>query len=68
MSAEATKLGVIITGATGMVGEGVVFECLKHPAVERVLVVNRRPYGAQHPKLNDALCRIFSSWTDLRAS
>ncbi len=59
MSAEATKLGVIITGATGMVGEGVVFECLKHPAVERVLVVNRRPCGAQHPKLKECIVPDF---------
>jgi uncharacterized protein YbjT (DUF2867 family) len=59
MSAEATKLGVIITGSTGMVGEGVVFECLKHPAVERVLVVNRRPYGAQHPKLKECTVPDF---------
>jgi N-acetyl-gamma-glutamylphosphate reductase len=32
---------VIITGATGMVGEGVMLECLTHPAIEQVLIVNR---------------------------
>jgi len=37
---------VILTGATGPVGEGVLFECLRHPAVEEVLLVNRRPYEA----------------------
>jgi hypothetical protein len=36
----------IITGATGMVGEGVLLECLSHPAVEQILVINRKPGGA----------------------
>ena len=49
------KLRVIITGATGMVGEGVLLECLEHPAIERVLLVNRQPYGATHPKLKECI-------------
>src|SRR5579871_2495575 len=51
MGAETAKLKVIITGATGMVGEGVLLECLEHPAIERVLMVNRRSYPLQHPNL-----------------
>jgi hypothetical protein len=43
----------IITGATGMVGEGVLLECLNHPAVEQVLVINRKPGGMSHPKLRE---------------
>jgi uncharacterized protein YbjT (DUF2867 family) len=53
------KLGVIITGATGMVGEGVLFECLEHPAIERVLMVNRKPYPAKHPKLQECIVPDF---------
>ncbi len=45
------KLKVIITGTTGMVGEGVLHECLQNPEVEKVLVVNRRPCGVSNPKL-----------------
>ncbi|MUT64808.1 NAD-dependent epimerase/dehydratase family protein [Paenibacillus sp. NEAU-GSW1] len=45
------KLKVIITGVTGMVGEGVLHECLQHPDVEKVLVLNRRPSGIAHPKM-----------------
>src|ERR1700685_1287228 len=45
------KITAIITGATGMVGEGVLIECLKHPDVEKVLVINRKPGGVSHPKL-----------------
>ncbi|MCA0753885.1 NAD-dependent epimerase/dehydratase family protein [Paenibacillus sp. N4] len=44
---------VIITGATGMVGEGVLHECLLNPDVERVLVVNRTPCGVSHAKLSE---------------
>jgi uncharacterized protein YbjT (DUF2867 family) len=45
----------IITGATGMVGEGVLLECLNSPAVEQVLVINRRPGGVSHPKLQEII-------------
>jgi uncharacterized protein YbjT (DUF2867 family) len=49
------KVKAIITGATGMVGEGVLLECLSHPDVEQVLVVNRRPGGVSHPKLREII-------------
>ncbi len=50
---------VIITGATGMVGEGVLHECLLHPAVEKVLIINRRPSGISHPKLQEIVHADF---------
>jgi uncharacterized protein YbjT (DUF2867 family) len=53
------KVRAIITGATGMVGEGVLLECLNHPDVERVLVINRRPGGVSHPKLREIIHRDF---------
>ena len=46
---------VIVSGATGMVGEGVMHVCLGHPDVETVLVINRRPDGVQHPKLTEII-------------
>jgi N-acetyl-gamma-glutamylphosphate reductase len=49
------KIRAIITGATGMVGEGVLHECLMHPDVEEVLVINRRPCGVVHPRLKEIL-------------
>ncbi len=52
-------LRVIITGATGMVGEGVLHECLLSPDVEKVLVVSRRPYGSTHPKLSELIIPDF---------
>ncbi len=50
---------VIITGATGMVGEGVLFECLEHPSVSEVLMVNRKPYDLKHPKLKECIVLDF---------
>jgi uncharacterized protein YbjT (DUF2867 family) len=35
-------LKIIITGATGFVGEGVLIECLKHPDIEQILMINRK--------------------------
>jgi hypothetical protein len=53
------KLNVIITGVTGMVGEGVLHEALLHPDVERVLVLTRRPSGMSHPKLSELVVNDF---------
>ena len=50
---------VIITGATGMVGEGVLFECLQNPKVGEVLIVNRKHYELNHPKLKELLVPDF---------
>jgi nucleoside-diphosphate-sugar epimerase len=50
---------VLITGSTGMVGEGVLLECLKHSDVEQVLVINRKPGGVSHPKLHEIIHRDF---------
>ena len=52
---------IIITGATGMVGEGVLIECLAHPQVSAVLSISRRPTGMLHPKL--ITLRFISSLT-----
>ena len=53
------KLNVIITGATGMVGEGVLYECLQHPDVENVLVITRKPTGYSHPKFKEIIHADF---------
>jgi hypothetical protein len=53
------KVKAIITGATGMVGEGVLLECLNHPDVELVMVINRKPGGVSHPKLLEIIHSDF---------
>ena len=64
MTNRLEKFRVIITGVTGMVGEGVLLECLESPIVEHVLILGRRPYGVTHPKLEECLVKDF---TDLAA-
>lgn len=46
---------VILFGASGMVGTGVLREALKAPSVEAVLVVGRRSCGIEHAKLRELL-------------
>jgi uncharacterized protein YbjT (DUF2867 family) len=55
---------VIITGTTGMIGEGVLLECLKHPQIREVLSVSRKPAGKVHPKLKEYIVPDFLSLTE----
>jgi uncharacterized protein YbjT (DUF2867 family) len=48
-------MNVILFGTTGMVGQGVLRECLLDPGVERALSVTRNSIGKQHPKLRECL-------------
>ncbi|WP_118952372.1 NAD-dependent epimerase/dehydratase family protein [Taibaiella helva] len=52
---------IIITGATGMVGEGVLLVCLEHPSVTEVLMINRRPLALKHEKLKTLIVKDFSA-------
>ncbi|MGN7885211.1 NAD-dependent epimerase/dehydratase family protein [Dyadobacter sp. 22481] len=53
------KIKAIVTGTTGMVGEGVLLECLENPDVEAVLIINRRPLGMDPPKLTEIVHKDF---------
>lgn len=59
------KVRAIITGATGMVGEGVLHECLLSPDVEEVLVINRKPCGVVHPKLKEIIHTDFFDFSPI---
>lgn len=50
---------IIITGSTGMVGEGVLLECLEHPEIKEVVMVNRRHNPLSHPKLKELIVPDF---------
>ncbi len=56
---------VIITGATGMVGKGVLLECLDHEQIGEVLVIGRRSLGMKHPKLKEIIHSDFSDFSQL---
>lgn len=51
---------MLITGATGLVGQGVLRECLRAPDVERVVALGRRPTGIEDARLEDLLCPDFT--------
>jgi uncharacterized protein YbjT (DUF2867 family) len=57
---------VVVFGATGMVGEAVLLECLEDPEVNRVLAIVRRSTGRQHDKLEEILHRDFTDYTAIR--
>jgi len=52
---------IILTGATGMVGEGVLLECLEHSQISEVLIVSRKSCGINHPKVKEYLVPNFLS-------
>jgi hypothetical protein len=52
---------VIITGTTGMVGEGVLLECLANPKITEILSVSRKLIGIKHPKLKEYIVSDFLS-------
>ena len=56
---------VILFGATGMVGQGVLLACLADPAVESVLVIGRRPLGKQHEKLREIVRSDLSDLSEI---
>ncbi len=51
---------VIISGASGMVGEGVARRCIDSEQVTRILLIGRRPSGIQHSKISELLVSDFS--------
>lgn len=55
-------MNVLLFGATGMVGQGVLRECLLDPRIEGVLTVGRRPTNTRHDKLRD---RVLADVSDL---
>jgi len=58
-------LKIIITGSTGMVGEGVMQRCLENPNVEKVLAISRKANGHQHPKLVELIHQDFANLSGL---
>ena len=60
-------MNVVIFGATGMVGRGVLLECLDDARVERVLVISRRQTGVNHPKIREVIHQDFFDFTAVQS-
>jgi uncharacterized protein YbjT (DUF2867 family) len=56
----------IVFGATGMIGQGVLRECLLDPDVERVLSIGRRRTGQSHAKLREIVHADFSDFSSIQ--
>ena len=59
-------MNVLITGTTGMVGQGVLLECLDHPKSEKVISLGRSKLNIQHPKLQHIIHEDFEDYSDIR--
>lgn len=59
-----TPIRVIVTGATGMVGEGVLLECLQNTDVSEVLSISRKACDIQHTKLKELLIPDFNTLSE----
>ena len=57
---------VIITGSTGMVGKGVLLECIDDATVENVLLINRNPIDISHPKIKEIIHQDFTDFSPIQ--
>jgi uncharacterized protein YbjT (DUF2867 family) len=67
MNTAHVGMKVILFGATGMVGQGVLRECLLDPGVESVLAVGRSSSGQRHPKLREILHDNFFDFSAIES-
>ncbi len=60
-------MNVILFGATGMVGQGVLRECLLDPDVESVQTIGRTKTSAEHPKLRELVHQDMWQYTSIES-
>ena len=60
-------MNVLIFGATGMVGQGVLRQCLLDQEVERVRTIGRSPTGVAHPKVREMVRAGLLHYADIEA-
>jgi len=60
------KINAIITGTSGMVGKGVLLECLESPDVDSDLIINRSSIGMIHPKLKEIILPDFFNLSTIK--
>jgi uncharacterized protein YbjT (DUF2867 family) len=67
MNADRPAMKVILFGATGMVGQGVLRECLLDADVESVLAIGRSPTGQRHVKLREIVHDDFLDYSAIES-
>lgn len=58
---------VLITGASGMVGKGVLLACIDDPNIEKITLINRKSIHLKHPKVTEVLHQDFSNFSEIAA-
>jgi uncharacterized protein YbjT (DUF2867 family) len=59
-------MNVIIAGSTGMVGRGVLYECIDDPQITGILLLNRKHIDVKHPKIREVLLSDLFSLDGIR--
>ena len=65
LAQDPTEMRVVIFGASGLIGQGVLLQTLDHPDVESVLSIGRRTLDLSHPKLRQVVHADFLDFTSL---
>jgi len=60
------QLNIILYGPTGFIGSGVLKECLKHPAVNKITAVTRDKINIQHEKLTEIVLTDFEDYSQIK--
>lgn len=59
------EIKVIISGATGHIGQGVLIECLEHPGVKSIPVIGRNSCRVEHEKVTEIIHSDFPDFSSL---
>lgn len=65
---NSKSLNVVIFGATGMVGSGVIRECITNPSISSVISVNRRSTNIKHDKITEIIHQDFLDYSAIESS
>lgn len=60
-------MNIVLFGATGMVGQGVLRECLRDPDVQLVQTVGRAPTGVKNPKLKEVMRKDLCNYAEIES-
>lgn len=60
------KLNVILYGSKGFIGSGVLYECLKHPQISKVTVINRKPLEIKDEKIQEIILPDFLDYSQIK--
>ncbi len=58
-------INALLFGASGMIGKGVLLECLEHPNVSKILAIGRKSCGVEHPKLTEIIHTDFLNYSTI---